>query len=131
MGWVSGFVDAPDLRGITLFCQDWGGLLGLRPADLIGSAGITERDMRDYQPPSTLQIDTTAMHAGGGIEAHFLGQYLPWDAHANARMAASFGMVGMTEPVTPVLALIGPSASAHLPLRRAISNRPGRATRRL
>lgn len=30
MQWLHGFVDALDLRGVTLFCQDWGGLLGLR-----------------------------------------------------------------------------------------------------
>jgi haloalkane dehalogenase len=30
--WVHAFVDALDLRDITLVCQDWGGLLGLRVA---------------------------------------------------------------------------------------------------
>ena len=28
--WMRGFVEAVDLRGITLVCQDWGGLIGLR-----------------------------------------------------------------------------------------------------
>ena len=28
--WMRGFVDALALRDITLFCQDWGGLIGLR-----------------------------------------------------------------------------------------------------
>jgi len=28
--WLRGFVEATSLRGITLVCQDWGGLLGLR-----------------------------------------------------------------------------------------------------
>ncbi len=28
--WMAGFLDALDLRGITLVCQDWGGLIGLR-----------------------------------------------------------------------------------------------------
>lgn len=32
MDWIAGFVTALDLRGITLFCQDWGSLLGLRLA---------------------------------------------------------------------------------------------------
>jgi haloalkane dehalogenase len=32
MDWLRGAVRAIDLRGITLFCQDWGGLLGLRLA---------------------------------------------------------------------------------------------------
>lgn len=30
--WISGLIGALDLRGITLFCQDWGGLIGLRLA---------------------------------------------------------------------------------------------------
>jgi haloalkane dehalogenase len=28
--WMAGFVDALALRDVTLFCQDWGGLIGLR-----------------------------------------------------------------------------------------------------
>jgi len=28
--WMAGFVDALALRDVTLFCQDWGGLVGLR-----------------------------------------------------------------------------------------------------
>ncbi len=32
MGWLRGFVDGAGLRAITLLCQDWGGLLGLRLA---------------------------------------------------------------------------------------------------
>jgi len=30
--WVHGFIDALDLNDITLVCQDWGGLIGLRVA---------------------------------------------------------------------------------------------------
>jgi haloalkane dehalogenase len=30
MEWTGNFIDKMDLQGITLFCQDWGGLLGLR-----------------------------------------------------------------------------------------------------
>lgn len=30
VGWMSGWLEALDLRNITLFCQDWGGLIGLR-----------------------------------------------------------------------------------------------------
>ncbi len=30
MAWLRAFVDGADLRAITLVCQDWGGLLGLR-----------------------------------------------------------------------------------------------------
>jgi haloalkane dehalogenase len=28
--WMAGFMEALDLRRVTLFCQDWGGLIGLR-----------------------------------------------------------------------------------------------------
>ncbi|MGY4396673.1 haloalkane dehalogenase [Sphingomonas sp. UYAg733] len=30
VAWMSAWLDALDLTGITLFCQDWGGLIGLR-----------------------------------------------------------------------------------------------------
>lgn len=30
VGWVRGLLDALDVQGVTLFCQDWGGLIGLR-----------------------------------------------------------------------------------------------------
>lgn len=30
--WIAGLIEQLDLRGITLFCQDWGGLIGLRLA---------------------------------------------------------------------------------------------------
>jgi haloalkane dehalogenase len=30
VAWMAGFLDALDLRDVTLFCQDWGGLIGLR-----------------------------------------------------------------------------------------------------
>jgi haloalkane dehalogenase len=30
VGWMRAWVEALDLTGITLFCQDWGGLIGLR-----------------------------------------------------------------------------------------------------
>lgn len=30
VAWMAAFLDALDLRGITLFCQDWGSLIGLR-----------------------------------------------------------------------------------------------------
>ena len=32
VGWLKSFLDALDLNDITLFCQDWGGLIGLRAA---------------------------------------------------------------------------------------------------
>lgn len=74
--------------------SEYGGFLGLRPQDLIGKEGITERDMRDYMPPSTtLPIGYMPDHKlYTSIEAHFLGQYIPWDSHHNAEVAIRAGM---------------------------------------
>lgn len=65
---------------------EFGGFLGLRPMDFIGMEGITERDMLDYQPPPEDEMRKT------GIEAHFLGQYIPWDSRHNARVAIQHGL---------------------------------------
>lgn len=32
VGWITGFIETLDLRGVTVFGQDWGGLIGLRVA---------------------------------------------------------------------------------------------------
>jgi hypothetical protein len=66
--------------------SEFGGFLGMRPSDMVGMEGITARDMADYMPPSEQAIKD------GGIEAHFLGQYLPWNPHHNAAMAVNAGM---------------------------------------
>ena len=66
--------------------SEFGGFLGLRPSDLVGMHGITPRDILDYTAPRALIL------AQRGVEAHFLGQYLPWDSHENARQAIAAGM---------------------------------------
>lgn len=67
--------------------SEFGGFLGLRPQDMIGQLGITETDMLPYMPPNEELIHTA------GIEAHFLGQYLPWDSQRNAEVAQEAGMI--------------------------------------
>jgi hypothetical protein len=73
---------------------EFGGFLGLRPADFVGIEGITERDMEDYQPPTvdSLGVLNSNDENGFAIEAHFLGQYIPWDSHRNAEVACAHGM---------------------------------------
>lgn len=61
---------------------EFGGFLGLRPADFVGMEGLTDGDMVDYQLP-----------AKTNAEAHFLGQYIEWDSRRNAAKAAAFGMI--------------------------------------
>jgi N-acetyl sugar amidotransferase len=65
--------------------SEFGGFLGMRPADMVGQEGITERDMVDYLPPSEDAL------AAAGVEAHFLGQYIPWDSHRNAEVSIEHG----------------------------------------
>ncbi len=61
--------------------SEFGGFLGMRPEDFVGVDGLTEEDMADYMLRPTI-----------GIEAHFLGQYIPWDSHRNAEVAKAAGM---------------------------------------
>jgi len=72
---------------------EFGGFLGLRPSDFVGIEGITARDMADYELPKGLEDK--------GIEAHFLGQYLPWDSHHNAEVAKAHGMRTLPLPPAP------------------------------
>ena len=81
-----GPMDALDARIMTRrWVSEFGGFLGLRPEDLFDEIG--ERDMQDYIRPSTDAVEKA------GIEAHFLGQYIPWDSHINAQVAENAGMV--------------------------------------
>ena len=66
--------------------SEFGGFLGLRPADFVGLEGITERDMLDYTPPAAADIERV------GVQAHFLGQYYQWDSRRNAKVARAHGM---------------------------------------
>lgn len=63
--------------------SEFGGFLGLRPSDFVGLEGITERDMEAYMVRASQSMP---------IEAHFLGQYVPWDSRRNAEVAERAGM---------------------------------------
>lgn len=77
-----------EARHMTLrWCAEFGGYNGLRPSDFVGVEGITERDMQPYQLPSFADL------ARVGVEAHFLGAYIPWDSHHNAEVAHKHGMI--------------------------------------
>jgi hypothetical protein len=68
--------------------SEFGGFLGLRPDDFVGMEGITERDMADYSVQAWPEK----------LEAHFLGQYLPWNSRHNAEVAESAGMQTFGRP---------------------------------
>lgn len=66
--------------------SEFGGFLGLRPADM--ATMTSEASMRDYEMPDEEDIGKLQQP----IEAHFLGQYFPWDSHENAKVAFDAGM---------------------------------------
>lgn len=80
----------PGLEEQTVMTKRWisefGGQLGLRPSDLVGTDGITARDMAEYTMPS---IDNMR-----DVTAFWLGQFVgPWDSERNAMEATAKGMI--------------------------------------
>jgi N-acetyl sugar amidotransferase len=69
---------------------EFGGHLGLRPADLVGQYGIRREDMADYALPSEEKMSQ--------LKAIFLGQFLPWNSHLNAKHAVKAGMAVPKSP---------------------------------
>lgn len=62
--------------------HEFGGLLGMRASDCVGYDGITASDMLMYRIPEEVSA-----------KAYFLGQFIPWDSHRNAREAVAAGMI--------------------------------------
>lgn len=63
--------------------SEFGGFLGLRPSDIVGINGITERDMQEYMLPSEERL--------ANVKAYFLGQFYEWDSHRNLAVARAHG----------------------------------------
>jgi N-acetyl sugar amidotransferase len=65
--------------------EEFGGLLGLRVADLPGQAGIEPRHLVPYTYPTDDELSRV------GVTGIFLGYYLPWDGYQNALFAQAHG----------------------------------------
>jgi N-acetyl sugar amidotransferase len=65
--------------------EEFGGLLGLRVADLVGMDGLTERDLMPYRYPTDDELQVN------GVTGIFLGYFLPWDGYTNALVAQARG----------------------------------------
>lgn len=78
VAWVKALLEGIDLGGITLFCQDWGGLIGLRVAaenadrfarivvantGLPDSEGVDEADLDEASKPMDAYYETVPVHA--------------------------------------------------------------------
>ena len=65
--------------------EEFGGLLGLRTNDLEDILKIPKNKLIQYTYPSTAELKKV------GTMGLFLGQFLPWDSHKNAEIAAKHG----------------------------------------
>ena len=67
--------------------SELGGFCGMRPSDFIGIEGITRQDMDDYEIPTSEALEDSR------IKAYFLGHFVCWDSHVNAKVAKEHGML--------------------------------------
>lgn len=65
--------------------EEFGGLLGLRVSDLVGTAGIERRHLINYTYPSDEELRRV------GVTGVFLGYHFPWDGFANVIIAQAHG----------------------------------------
>lgn len=73
--------------------EEFGGLNGLRVADMVGKEGLSERDLIQYTYPSDAELRRV------GVTGLFLGHYVPWDGLGNARLAYEHGFQWSADPV--------------------------------
>jgi N-acetyl sugar amidotransferase len=65
--------------------EEFGGLLGLRVADLIGYDGLQRKDLIPYFYPDDIELSRVK------VTGLFLGHYLPWDGLSNTLIAQAYG----------------------------------------
>jgi N-acetyl sugar amidotransferase len=73
--------------------EEFGGLLGLRVADLIGYEGLETKHLINYTYPRDEDL------ARVGVTGLFLGYYLPWDGLSNALIAQANGFTSYHKAV--------------------------------
>ena len=73
--------------------EEFGGLLGQRVSDLVGTDGIETKHLIPYTYPD----DEDLKHVG--VTGIFLGYYMPWDGYSNALLAQAFGFTTLSTTV--------------------------------
>lgn len=86
--WVSQWFEAEDLREVTLYCQDWGGLIGLNVLPLQG-----DRVAR-------VVASNTGLPSGEGVNA-FMQQWLDFSQSVDSLPIADLLDGGTTRALTP------------------------------
>jgi N-acetyl sugar amidotransferase len=72
--------------------EEFGGLLGLRVSDLIGTEGLSRKDLIPYFYPEDEELSRV------GVTGLFLGHYVPWDGLSNVLVAQAFGFETSSSP---------------------------------
>lgn len=72
--------------------EEFGGLLGLRVSDLIGTEGLSRKDLIPYFYPEDEDLSRV------GVTGLFLGHYVPWDGLSNVLVAQAFGFETPSSP---------------------------------
>jgi N-acetyl sugar amidotransferase len=67
--------------------EEFGGMLGLRVADLVDVYGFTQNEIEPYIYPQAHDLEKAA------ISGLFLGQYLPWDGISNFLISQANGFI--------------------------------------
>lgn len=65
--------------------EEFGGMLGLRVSDLVGTNGIEAHHLIPYSYPSDEELKRV------GVTGLFLGHYIPWDGLSNTLIAQAHG----------------------------------------
>jgi len=78
--------------------EEFGGLLGMRVADLCGQEGLEEKHLIHYRYPSDEELSRV------GVTGLFLGHYIPWDGFSNALVAETHGFTSYGKLVEGSLA---------------------------
>lgn len=73
--------------------EEFGGLLGMRVSDLVGTDGVEQRHLIPYTYPTDEELSRV------GVTGIFLGHYLPWDGYSNALISQAFGFTSVTGTV--------------------------------
>jgi haloalkane dehalogenase len=88
VAWVKALLEAIDVSGITLFCQDWGGLIGLRVAaenadrfarivvsntGLPDSQGVAAEELEEASKPMHAYYETVPVHTNAVEMAMAMG----------------------------------------------------------
>lgn len=73
--------------------EEFGGLIGLRVEDLIGTEDLKREDLIPYFYPDEKILDES------NVRGYFLGHYFPWDGLNNFLISQAFGFQAFGQPV--------------------------------